>query len=60
MTPRDRANLDPRGMVCRIYVKDHYTLQHTIYTSCGPHDFREDFLSFSEYKSTETLDLWKH
>ena len=44
--------MDPRGLIGRIYVGDHYTLQHTKYISCGPHDFREeDFLSFSYYKS---------
>ena len=42
--PRSVANLDPRGMVGRIYVGDHLTLLHT---KCGPHSFKEeDFLSF--------------
>ena len=46
------ANLDPRGMVGRIYVGDHLTLLHTKYISSGPHGFgEEDFLSFSHYKS---------
>ena len=41
------ANLDPRGMVGRVY-GDHLTLVNTKYLSSGPHGFREDdFLSFS-------------
>ena len=27
--PRGVANLDPRGMICRIYVEYHLTLLHT-------------------------------
>ena len=49
--PRGVANLDPRGMVGRIYVQKVTTLLHTRYLSSGPHGFREDFLSFSHYKS---------
>ena len=26
--------------------RDHESLLHTKYVSCGPHGFREDFLSF--------------
>ena len=38
------ANLDPRGMVGRIYVCDHLTLLHTKYLSSGPYVFKkEDF-----------------
>ena len=43
------ANLDPWGMVGRIYVGDHLTLLHTKYLSSGPYGSREDdffFLSF--------------
>ena len=44
--PRDVANLDPRGMVGRIYVGD-LTLLHTIYLSSEPYGFREeDFFYF--------------
>ena len=50
MTPLGVASLEPRGLISRIYVGDHKTLLHTKYISCGPHDFREDFLSFSQYK----------
>ena len=45
------ANLDPRGLIGRIYVGDHYTLLHTKYKSSGPHGFKEDFVSFSHYQS---------
>ena len=41
------ANLDPRGMVGRIYVEDHQTLLHTKSVSSGPCGFREeDFEGF--------------
>ena len=42
--PRGVANLDPRGMVGRIYVGDHLTFLHTKYLSSVPYGFRkEDF-----------------
>ena len=46
--PRGMANLDPRGMVGRIYEGDHLTLLNTKYLSSVPHGFREEdsFLSF--------------
>ena len=45
--PRGVANLDPRGMIGRIYVEYHLTLLHTKYTSFRPCGFREeDFLMF--------------
>ena len=48
--PRDGAIFDPRGMVCRIYVKLHITL-HTKYRSFGSSGFREeDFSCISHYK----------
>ena len=40
--PRDVASLDPRGLIGRIYVGDHYTLLYTKYISCRPHGFREE------------------
>ena len=50
MTPRGKANLDPRGMVGRICVGDHQTYLHTLSVSSGPHAFREeDFLMFFGY-----------
>ena len=55
--PQGMASLDPKGLIGRIYVVDHYTLLHTKYISSGPHGFREeDFLSFSHYKSMRAND----
>ena len=51
------ANLDPRDLIGRIYVGNHYTLLHTKYISSGPYGFREeDFVSFSHYKSMGAND----
>ena len=36
------ANFDPRGMVGRIYVDDHFTLLCTTYLSPVPHGFTEE------------------
>ena len=33
--PRGRAIFDPRGMIGRVYIEDHYTLLHTKYESLG-------------------------
>ena len=41
--PWGMANLDPRGIVGRIYVGDHLTLFHVSSISSRPHSFREDF-----------------
>ena len=51
--PKGVANLDPRGMIGRIYVRDHLTLLHTKYLSSGPYGFREKdfFLSI--------ISLWE-
>ena len=44
--PQGVPSLDPRGLIGRIYVVDHYTLLHIKYLSSGPYGFREeDFLS---------------
>ena len=51
MTPWGVANLDPRGIVGRIYVGHHQTLLYTKFISCGPHNFREDFFSI--------ISLWE-
>ena len=50
--PRSKANLDPRGMIGRIYVKYHLTLLHTKYTSFRPNVVLEKkiFKCFSHYK----------
>ena len=52
------GSLDPRGLIGRIYIEDHNTLLHTKYIRSGPHDFREDFLNFSHYKSMGAYDPW--
>ena len=39
--PRSVANLEPRGMVDRIYVGDHQTLPQTKSVGSSPHDFTE-------------------
>ena len=50
--PWDMANLDPSGMIGRIYIGDYLTLLHTKYLSSGLCGFREeDFRSLSHYKS---------
>ena len=40
--PRGVGNLEPRGMIGRIYVGNHLTLLHTKYLSSGPYGFREE------------------
>ena len=40
--PRGMANLDPRGMIGRIYLEYHLTLLHTKYTGFKPCGFREE------------------
>ena len=35
------ANLNPKGMVGRMYVGDHYTLLHTKSVSAGTHGYRD-------------------
>ena len=53
------GNSDPRDVIGRIYVGDHYTLLHTKYIRSGPRGFREeDILSFSHYKSIGVNDPW--
>ena len=48
------ANLDPRGMIGRIYVEYHLTLLHTKYTSFRPCGFRED-----NFKCFSIISLWQ-
>ena len=46
--PPGGAVFVPRGMIGRIYKKDHYTLLHTKYEGSGPCGFgEEDFFMFS-------------
>ena len=49
--PRGWAIFDPRGMIGRIYKKDHYTLLHTKYEGSGPCGFGEDFFMFCPIRS---------
>ena len=58
MTPWGVASSEPRGLIGRIYVGDHYTLLHTQYISCGPHGFREEdfFLKFFPLCLRELMD----
>ena len=44
--PWGGAIFDPRGMISRIYKKDHLTLLHTKYEGSGPCGFGEDFFMF--------------
>ena len=45
--PRGGAIFDPRGMIGRVYIEDHYTLLRTKYESFGSCGFgEEDFLMF--------------
>ena len=55
--PWGMTNLDPRGLIGRIYVGDHLTLLHTNYLSCGPHSFREkdSFIFFSTKSPLELM-----
>ena len=59
--PRGIASLDPRGLIGRIYVGDHYTLLPTKYISTGPHGFKDDFfqvLSISSLSVLMTHGAW--
>ena len=40
--PRGRAIFDPRGMIGRMYIEDHYTLLKTKYEGFGPCGFGEE------------------
>ena len=40
--PPGGAIFDPRGMIGRIYIEDHYILLHTKYESFGPCGFGEE------------------
>ena len=40
--PQGGAIFDPRGMIGRIYIEDHYTLLHTKYESFVPWGFGEE------------------
>ena len=44
--PQGGALFVPRGMIGRIYKKDHYTLLHTKYEGSWPCGFGEDIFMF--------------
>ena len=58
LNPRVGASLHTRVLIGRTYVGDHSTLLHNNIISCGPYDFREDFLRLSRCKSMETSYPW--
>ena len=43
INPHGKISLGPRGLTGRMYVGDHKALLPTKYTSCGPHDSREEY-----------------
>ena len=47
--PTGGTIFDPRGMIGRIYKKDHYTLLHTKYEGSGPCGFGEDFFDLPHH-----------
>ena len=53
--PQGVANLDPRGLIGRIYIGDHQTLLHTKSDCSLPHGFTADVLRFCSY-----IALYKH
>ena len=54
--PRGVANLDPRGMIGRIYVEYQLTLLHTKYTSFRPCGFS---LEKKIFKCFLIISLWQ-
>ena len=50
--PRSGAIFVPRGMIGRIYKKDHYTLLHTKYEGSGPCGFGEKKIFFMFFPIT--------
>ena len=57
--PRGGAIFDPRGMIGRIYKKDHYTLLHTKYEGSGPCGFgEEDFLYVLHHHAPGAWPVW--
>ena len=56
--PRGGAIFDPRGMIDRIYKKDHYTLLHTKYEGSGPCGFGEDFFYVLPHYAPGVGSVW--
>ena len=56
--PRDVTSLDPRSLIGRSYVRDHYILLHTKYVRFVLMvSEKKIVLSFSHYKSMGANDL---
>ena len=57
--PRGGAIFEPRGMIGRIYKKDHYTLLHTKYEGSGPCGFgEEDFFYVLPHHAPRAGPVW--
>ena len=56
LTLKGWANLDPRCMVGRIYVGNHWTLLYTKYINCRPHVFKGVLRGFSHYVYGGAID----
>ena len=56
--PQGGAIFDPRGMIGRIYKKDHYTLLHTKYEGSGPCGFGEDFFYVLPHHAPGARPVW--
>ena len=56
--PRGRAIFVPRGMIGRIYKKDHYTLLHTKYEGSGPCGFGERFFYVLPHHTPRAGPVW--
>ena len=50
--PRGGAIFDPRGMIGRIYIEDHYTMLLTKYESFRPCGFGEEIFFFMFFPFT--------
>ena len=57
--PRGGAIFDPRGMIGRVYIEDHYTLLRTKYESFGSCGFgEEDFYAPNFEKVGRAYCFW--
>ena len=56
--PRGGAIFDPRGMIGRIYIEDHYILLHTKYEGSWPCGFGEDFFYVLPHHAPGAGPVW--
>ena len=56
--PRGGAIFDPRGVIGRIYKKDHYTLLHTKYEGSWPCGLGEDFFYVLPHHAPGAGPVW--